>query len=373
MSQIEQEIDGEVADAVALVEQDPLRIRRPHGTAWSRARFFRRSGTARSGGRQLTCAMAVNEALRAELRDRPETMLFGEDVGFAGGIFGVTRHLQEEFGERRVFDTPISESAILGAAVGAALEGMRPIVEIMWADFMLVALDQLINQAANIRYVSGGTLHVPMVVRTQQGVTPGSCAQHSQSLEALLAHIPGLKIGLPSTPQDAYSMLRAAAADEDPVILFESRALYQRSAVVDLERQPEGLGRSVVRRPGDSAAVITWGRMTETAMAGAEQLSGEGIEVCVLDLRWLAPLDDDAIMAAVRLCGRVLVLHEANVTGGFGAEIAARISERHFDLLDGPVVRLGSPDVRFPASPTLQAALVPDAAAVADAVRALVS
>ena len=177
--------------------------------------------------RELTYVKAVTEALRRELRARPEAIVFGEDVGAAGGIFGATRGLQEEFGAERVFDSPIAESAILGSAVGAALEGLRPVVEIMWADFLLVALDQLVNQAANVRYVSGGRHGAPLVVRTQQGATPGSCAQHSQSLEALLAHIPGLRVGVAATPQDAHAMLRAAVADDDPVVLFEARALYQ--------------------------------------------------------------------------------------------------------------------------------------------------
>ncbi len=190
--------------------------------------------------------MAVNEALRRELAARPEVVVYGEDVGHAGGIFGVTRTLQEQFGERRVFDMPIAESAILGSAVGAALEGLRPIVEIMWADFMLVALDQLVNQAANVRYVSGGRHGAPLVVRTQQGATPGSCAQHSQSLEALLAHIPGLRIGVASTPQDAHSMLRAAVADDDP-----GRALRgARPLPAQADGEPRRTARGPGRRPG---------------------------------------------------------------------------------------------------------------------------
>jgi 2-oxoisovalerate dehydrogenase E1 component len=322
--------------------------------------------------RELTYGKAVNEALRRELAARPEVLVYGEDVGHAGGIFGVTRTLQEEFGERRVFDMPIAESAILGSAVGAALEGMRPVVEIMWADFMLVALDQLINQAANVRYVSRGRHGAPIVVRTQQGAVPGSCAQHSQSLEALLAHVPGLRVGVPSTPQDAHSMLRAAVADDDPVILFEARALYQRKQVVQLGGQREGVGGARVRRSGGDVAIVSWGTMALAAQEAADALAAKGIEATVVDLRWLAPLDDEAIAEALVRTNRVLVAHEANLTGGFGAEIAARVAERHFGELDAPVRRVGAPDVRIPPSPALQEALLPSAASIERAAERLV-
>jgi 2-oxoisovalerate dehydrogenase E1 component len=314
--------------------------------------------------RELTYGKAVNEALRRELAACPEVVVYGEDVGHAGGIFGVTRSLQEEFGERRVFDMPIAESAILGSAVGAALDGLRPVVEIMWGDFLLVALDQLINQAANVRYVSGGQHGAPLVVRTQQGATPGSCAQHSQSLEALLAHIPGLRIGVPSTPQDAHSMLRAAVADEDPVVLFEARALYQQKQEVKLGGRREGVGGARVRREGGDLAIFSWGPTVLAAEKAANALAGRGIDAAVVDLRWLAPLDDEAIAAAVQRTNRVLVAHEANLTGGFGAEIAARIGERHFGDLDAPVRRVGAPDVRIPPTPALQEALLPSAASI---------
>jgi 2-oxoisovalerate dehydrogenase E1 component len=323
--------------------------------------------------RELTYGKAVNEALRRELTARPEVLVYGEDVGHAGGIFGVTRALQEEFGEERVFDTPIAESAILGSAVGAALEGLRPIVEIMWADFMLVALDQLVNQAANVRYVSRGRHSAPLVVRTQQGATPGSCAQHSQSLEALLAHVPGLRIGVPSTPQDAYAMLRAAVADDDPVVLFEARALYQRKQAVRLGGEREGVGGARVRREGGDVAILSWGPTALAAEEAAGALAARGVEATVVDLRWLAPLDDDTIARVVGRTNRVLVAHEANVTGGFGAEIAARIGERHFNDLDAPVRRVGAPDVRVPPAPGLQAALLPDSASIAKAAEQLAS
>jgi 2-oxoisovalerate dehydrogenase E1 component len=371
LASLEQEVAGLVDAAAREARAAPA-----PDPAGARAHVNVAPATAADTGepveeRELTYGKAVNEALRRELAARPEVLVYGEDVGHAGGIFGVTRTLQEEFGERRVFDMPIAEAAILGSAVGAALEGLRPVVEIMWADFMLVALDQLINQAANVRYVSGGRHGAPLVVRTQQGATPGSCAQHSQSLEALLAHIPGLRIGVPSTPQDAHSMLRAAVADEDPVVLFEARALYQRKQVVRLGGRSEAVGGARVRREGDDLAILSWGPTVPAAEQAAAALAERGIESTVVDLRWLAPLDDEAIAAAVERTNRVLVAHEANLTGGFGAEIAARIGERHFEHLDAPVRRVGAPDVRIPPTPALQEALLPSAASIEEAAERL--
>ncbi|MGE4239000.1 alpha-ketoacid dehydrogenase subunit alpha/beta [Ramlibacter sp.] len=321
-------------------------------------------------GASLTYSQALNRALRKEFEVRPGLVSFGEDIGVPGGTFGVTRDLRRDFGER-IFDTPISESAILGAALGASLEGLTPVVEIMWTDFLLVALDQVANQMANVRYLSRGAVNAPLVVRMQQGATPGSCAQHSQCLEAVLAHIPGIKVGLPSNPHDAYAMLRAAVADPDPVILIESRALYQMSAPVDVERATESVGGSRLRRRGSQVLVVTWGRMVEVALSAAQQLADEGISAAVLDLRWLCPLDEESIVALVRQLGKMVVVHEANVTGGFGGEIAARISNLCFAELKAPIVRVGMPDVRVPSSPALQSAVVPDSGAVVQAVRRL--
>jgi 2-oxoisovalerate dehydrogenase E1 component len=330
-------------------------------------------GTSASPGSEpveLTYQRAINRALRDELASRPEVVVYGEDVGAAGGIFGVSRGLQRDFGAARVFDTPISESAILGSAVGAAMEGMKPIVEIMWGDFLLVALDQLINQAANVRFINRSRLHAPMVVRFQQGATPGACAQHSQSLEAFLAHIPGLKIGVPATPTDAYTMTRAAVADPDPVLLAEARELYQLTGLVHPGGPPQAVSGARIHRPGSDVAIFTWGPMLHRALSAADRLTGEGHEACVVDLRWLRPLDDDTIDAVVRQChGRVIVAHEANLTGGFGAEVAARINERHFGTLTAPVRRVGAPDVRIPAAPALQQAVLPSADWLVDAVR----
>lgn len=324
--------------------------------------------------KKVSSIQAVNEALSRELATRPEVVVYGEDVGQSGGIFGAARGLQKIFGTDRVFDTPISESAILGSAVGAALMGMKPIVEIMWADFMLVALDQIINQAANVRYITGGRSGAPIVVRTQQGVTPGSCAQHSQSLEALLAHIPGLRIAIPATPQDAYNLLRTAVAIPDPCIVFEARSLYQTTGEVHFSDEIEDMGQSLLRRPGSDAVIVTWGTTVHIALEAAAKLADEGADVAVLDLRWLNPLDEDGLRAAVtQAAGKVIVLHEANQTGGFGAEIVARLHELFNGKIDLKVKRVATPDMRIPAAPILQRALLPSAANVIDAVSRLLA
>lgn len=320
-----------------------------------------------TAGKDLAYGLAVNTALKMELEQRPEVVLFGEDIAIPGGTFGVTRNLRKLYGER-VFDTPISEAALLGAAIGSSLEGLRPVVEIMWMDFVFVAFDQLVNQASNVRYLSRGQLSAPLVVRTQQGVTPGSCAQHSQSMEALLAHIPGLKVGLPSSPHDAYAMLRAAIADPDPVIIIESRAQYQTVGPVDLNAPVEAVGGARRRRDGSDVLLITWGSLTPTVLQAADELATRGFQASVLDMRWLAPLDEAAIATELERCGgKVLIAHEANVTGGFGAEIAARIAERYFHHLDGPIVRIGLPDVPMPSSVTLQQELVPSISRIVEA------
>jgi len=319
--------------------------------------------------RELKYIEAVNLALRRELESDPRAVVFGEDVGKSGGIFQAARFLQRDFGAKRVFDTPIAENAILGAAVGGALAGLRPIAEIMWADFIFVAIDQLINQASNVRYVTGGRASVPLVVRTQQGVTPGSCAQHSQSIEALLAHVPGLKVAIPSCAGDAYALLRAAAADPDPVIVIEARGLYQAVGPVEITDRPEAVGRAKLRRQGADALLVSWGAMVGSCLEAARTLELEGIDVAVLDLRWIAPLDEAALLAAARLArGRVVIVHEAVRTGGFGAELMARLIEAGASE-PATLRRVTTPDVRMPASPALQRALVPGSPAIAEAVR----
>ena len=322
--------------------------------------------------RTMSYIQAVNEAIAAELEARSEVIVYGEDVGMAGGIFGATRGLQKKYGPKRVFDTPISESAILGSAVGSALLGMKPIVEIMWADFLLVALDQLINQAANVRYITGGRCGVPLVVRTQQGSTPGACAQHSQCLEALLAHIPGLRVALPATPQDAYDLLRSAVANPDPCVIFEARGLYQATGPVLVSEDAEPIGKADLKREGSAALIVTWGTMVRVALDAALILEQEDLQVGVLDLRWLSPLDETALVRAVRMAeGRVVVTHEANLTGGFGAEVATRIHELLGAEINLQIARVATPDVRIPAAPALSREVVPDAAKLVAAIHEL--
>jgi 2-oxoisovalerate dehydrogenase E1 component len=320
----------------------------------------------------ISYARAIRQALEDEMLARPEVVLFGEDVATAGGIFGVTRDLLAKFGPHRVFDTPIAETAILGSAVGAALEGLKPVAEIMFADFLFVALDQLVNQAAKLRYVSNNQASVPLVVRTQQGVTPGSCAQHAQCVEAFLAHVPGLKVGLPMTPADAYSMLRAAIADPDPCVLIEARSAYLETGDVVVGGPIESASGAHLIREGGDVAIISWGTSVPVCLAAANSLAKLGISAAVLNLRWLSPLDRSAIRQVTETCGRVLIVHEANLTGGFGAEVMAGITERHSDHLKVPVKRLAAPDVPMPAAPMLQSSVVPSPSDVVKAASELV-
>jgi pyruvate/2-oxoglutarate/acetoin dehydrogenase E1 component len=320
----------------------------------------------------LSYAGAVNQALRRILKEDSRTLLFGEDVGKPGGVFGVTRGLTAEFGER-VFDTPISETAMLGTALGAAMTGLRPIVEIMWIDFTLVAADQIINQIAKMRYISNGTQGAPLVIRTQQGVLPGACAQHAQNLEALYTHIPGLRIGVPATAQDAYSMLLAAAASDDPVMIIENRGLYHGAEQsVPVDGPVEALGGARIRRTGKDITLLTWGSMQQRVLEAAEALDRQGISAEVIDARWLNPFDHETLSASVDKTRRLLIVHEANETGGFGAEIAATMSERAFGNLAAPVGRIGLPDAVIPSAPHLQAAIYPNAERIAERAQALV-
>jgi pyruvate dehydrogenase E1 component beta subunit/2-oxoisovalerate dehydrogenase E1 component len=318
--------------------------------------------------RDLTYIQGVTEALRWALETYPEVLVFGEDVAIPGGPYGASRGLWKQFGDR-VFDTPISESAILGAAIGAAMRGFRPVVEIMYVDFFLVAFDQIVNQAANVRYVSEGRLTAPVTIRSQQAATLGACAQHSQSLEAFFAHVPGLRLGLPSNPQDAYDMLRSAIVSNDPVVVLENRALYQQRATVLVDGPVEGIGGARLVRAGEDLTVVTWSRMVAEAEAAADALAEEGVSVDLLDLRWLSPLDFESVLRSVERTSRVVIAHEANRTGGFGAEVAARLAAEAFWSLEAPIERVALPDVRMPAAPTLQRALLPDGDAIASAAR----
>ena len=308
---------------------------------------------------------AVNEALRWAMREYPEALIFGEDLALPGGPFGSTRRLRSEFGDR-IFDTPISESGFVGAAVGAAIRGKRPIIEIMFMDFTQVAMDQIVNQLANVHYVSNGTMRAPVTIRTQQGHTPGSVAQHSQSLEAIFAHIPGIRVGCPATARDAYEMLRTAIACDDPTIVIEARALYPVTGPVPLDGPVEPLGGAVVRRTGTDVTLVTWSSLLPRALAAADLLVDRNIDVAVIDLRWINPLDTDTIAESLAETGRLVIAHEANRTAGFGAEIAAWAAAERFWDLDAPIVRIATPDVRIPAAPILQQALIPSVESIAD-------
>lgn len=325
-----------------------------------------------SASAELTYIQAVNAALRWALLEYPEALVFGEDVGLPGGPYGASKGLHKEFGER-VFDTPISETAMLGAAIGASMRGRRPVVEIMFADFFFVAFDQVVNQMSTIHYVSRGGFRLPLTIRSQQAVVAGACAQHTHSIEGFLAHVPGIRVGLAADPQQAYEMLRAAIASDDPVIVLESRALYQTRATVSLGGTVEPVGGARTVRPGRDVTIATWSRMVGEAVMAAEELAADGIEAEVVDLRWLSPLDLDALIASVERTSRLVVAHEASLTGGFGGEIVARVVDRGFDLLDAPIQRVAAADVPIPAAQHLQASVVPDAAAIAGAARKLIA
>jgi 2-oxoisovalerate dehydrogenase E1 component len=373
--QVAERIDAEVnavlldAERQALADT-PADVRTVRDHVYSTISSARRRRVSNVGS-TMTYLQAINAALQAELRARPDALLYGEDVAIPGGVFGATKNLLNEFGADRVFDTPISEAAILGSAVGAAIAGMRPIVEVMFGDFLLVALDQIVNQAANVSYLSRGQVSCPIVVRTQHGATPGSCAQHSQCLEAFLAHIPGIRVGVPATADDAYEMTRAAVACDDPVVLYESRALYTTSGLVDVDGTTGEIGGGRLVRDGADLTIVSWGRMVAAAAAAAETLVEDGVQASVIDLRWLNPLDEDLLFETVKRTSRLLVVHEANLTGGFGAEVVARAASACFFDLDAPPARLALPDVRMPAAPALQTALLPKVEDVVEAARQL--
>ena len=294
-------------------------------------------------------------------------IVLGEDVA-VGGPFGVTSGLAEKFGERRVINTPISEDSIMGMATGAAIAGRRPIVEIMFIDFVTLAMSQLVNHAAKLRYMSGGQLSVPLVIRLQQGAGGGWGAHHSQCLEAWFQHVPGLKMVAPSNAGDALGLLRAAIRDDDPVLFLEHRALYFRKDDVADPEDVLSLGVARVVKSGDDLTIITYSKMVWEAVAAAAELEQRGISAEVIDLRTLSPLDMDTIVRSLRRTHRAVVVHEAVTHGGLGAEISARIQESAFDWLDAPVVRVGAPFAPVPASPALEDAFVPNAALIVGSV-----
>lgn len=321
--------------------------------------------------RQLTYAQALNEALAEEMERDPKVLLLGEDIGFYGGTFTVTKGLWERFGKERVIDTPISEAGFTGASLGLAMNGYRPVVEIMFIDFTLVAMDQIVNQIAKVRYMTGGQAGAPLVIRTHQGAGRGSAAQHSQSLEAWFAHIPGLKVAVPSNPADAKGLLKSAIRDPDPVIFIEHKLLYGvRGPVPDGERLLP-LGHAHVVREGTDATVVAISRTVGMALEAAGQLAEEGVSVEVIDPRTVQPLDLETITHSVRKTGRLVIAHEATEFGGIGAEIAASVQRLAFDYLDAPIERVAAPFAPIPYAESLESLMLPTPERIADAVRSV--
>ena len=319
---------------------------------------------------KLSYARAVSLALSEAMVADDRVFVLGEDVAH-GGAYGATVGLLDRFGPARVRDTPISEAAIVGYSVGASLAGMRPVAEIMHMDFIACAMDQVVNQAAKVRYMSGGKASAPLVIRAGTGGWLSAAAQHSQSLEAWFTHVPGIKVVSSGTPADARAVLRAAIADDNPVLVIESLSLYEGQDEVPEGAPAYRLGTADLKRRGDDVTIVTWGAMVPRVLEAATTLDAEGVHAEVIDLVTLRPWDVDAVLESVARTNRAVVVHQAYRHGGFGAEIAATVAERAFDHLDAPVARVGSLDVPVPFSPPLEEYVLPTAARVVDAVRAM--
>lgn len=317
----------------------------------------------------ITYRDALRRALDDAMAADESVIVLGEEVGRYGGAYGVTRGLLEKYGPERLLDTPISEAGIVGAAVGAAMTGTRPVAELMYVDFLGLVMDQLANQAAKIRTMFGGQIGVPMVLRTQGGTGRSAGAQHSQSLEAWVMHTPGLRLAMPATAEDAYHLLRHALTLPDPVVFIEHKALYTQSMPSDLDRPAAPWGQALVRREGGDLTIVTYSRMVHFALAAAETLAGEGIAAGVIDLRTLNPLDMATVVREVERTGRALVVSEGCLTAGVASELAARIQEECFDWLEEPVTRLAGEDVPIPVAPALESGSIPSAASIAETAR----
>ena len=316
---------------------------------------------------RTTYREAVRQALLDAMEADPAVILIGEEVGLYGGAYGVTKGLIDRFGPDRVIDAPISEPAIVGAAVGAAMTGLRPVAELMYVDFAGLAMDQLANQAAKSRFMFGGQIGVPMVLRTQGGTGRSAAAQHSQSLEAWVLHVPGLRLAMPATVNDAYHLLRQALAQPDPVVVIEHKGLYAEKGALDVDTPDAPWGCPAVRRAGRDLTIVAYSRMVHEALAAAERLAQAGVEAEVIDLRCLNPMDERPLVDSLRRTGRAMVVTEAAVTGSVASEIAAMLSERCFDWLEEPVLRLGGEDIPIPVAPALERAAIPSAALIHDA------
>ena len=321
----------------------------------------------------ITFSQAVNEAIAEEMRRDETVFLIGEDVAEAGTPFKVTSGLVEEFGTERVIDTPISEPGFMGLAVGAAMTGARPIVDLMFGDFLFLVMDQLCNQAAKTHYMSGGKLSVPLVLRTNLGATRRSAAQHSQSLHALVAHIPGLKVAMPSSAYEAKGLMKTAIRDDNPVVIFEDKLMYQDKAQVPEEEFLIPFGEANILREGSDVTLIGTSSMRQVCEKAGEMLAADGISAEVIDPRTIVPLDEATILESVKRTSRAIVVDEGHQNFGTTAEIAARISEKAFYHLDAPVIRMGAMDVPIPFSPALEDLTVPTPEAVAENARKIVA
>jgi acetoin:2,6-dichlorophenolindophenol oxidoreductase subunit beta len=318
---------------------------------------------------ELRYLRAVNMALGDAMADDPTVVLIGEDVSEAGGAFGASRGLRERFGAARVLDTPISEAAIAGAAVGAALSGLKPVLEIMFMDFTTLVMDAIVNQAAKARFMFGGQASLPLVLRTPHGGGLGAGPQHSQCLEAWFAHVPGLKVVCPSGPANAYGLLRAAIADPDPVIVVENKALYAMKAEAPDVLPTLAIGKAATARTGSDVTIVSYGAAVHTALQAADALEKDGVQAEVLDLQSLQPWDEAAVLASLAKTHRLVIVHEAVESFGVGAEIAARVADVGFDELDAPIVRVGAPFMPVPFSKILENLYLPSPAGVCRAVR----
>jgi pyruvate/2-oxoglutarate/acetoin dehydrogenase E1 component len=323
--------------------------------------------------RQISFSAAIMEALREEMRRDARVFVMGEDVGRFGMIYVAKPELWKEFGDERFRDTPISENAIIGFALGAAVTGMRPVAEIMFCDLLTLAMEQIVNQVAKIRYMFGGKIEVPLVIRSALGGLRCAAAQHSQHLEAWFTHVPGLKVVIPSTPYDAKGLLKSAIREDNPVMFFEHQQLMATTGPVPEEEYLIPIGQAAIRREGKDVTVVTYSLMVHRTLKAAEALAQEGIDCEVIDLRTLSPLDKTAILKSVEKTGRLLIVHQACTTGGFGAEIAAMVAQEGFELLTAPIRRLGALDVPVPYSPVLENYVIPDDKRIAEEIRQMVS
>ncbi len=321
--------------------------------------------------RRMTYAEGIREGMSVKMRENPDVFLFGEDVGKFGGCFGVSAGMFDEFGEMRVRDTPISEGVIIGAAVGSAACGLRPIAELMFVDFVTVGMDQLVNQAAKMRYMFGGKITLPMVVRLPGGGGASAAAQHSQSLEAWLAHVPGLKVVYPSNAQDAYGLMLTAIDDDNPVIFMENKILYSVKSDVEDEVKPIPFGKAAVKKEGTDATIVSYGRQVLDSMKAADILSKEGINVEVIDIRTLFPLDKETIFKSLEKTHKVVIVSEEAKRGAFTGEIASLIAEECFFELDAPIKRIGALNTPVPFATNLENYVLPNEQDIVSAVKSL--